>query len=68
MKIVAPFTTRTRAPADQRPRDDELDLYGVTHAGRVRPDNQDQFLLATVHPQVIIHGSSIPVPEGLCGE
>lgn len=45
---------------DERPRDDELDLYGLTHPGRVREENQDHFLLCTVHPQVVIHGTSLP--------
>ena len=43
---------------DSRPRDDELDLYGLTHPGRVRADNQDHFLLCTIHPQVVVHGTS----------
>ncbi len=42
-----------------RPRDDELDLFGITHTGRVRSSNQDQFLLCTVHPQVVVHGTSL---------
>lgn len=42
-----------------RPRDDELDLFGLTHPGRVRTANQDQFLLCTVHPQVVVHGTSL---------
>ncbi|GAB1344118.1 PP2C family protein-serine/threonine phosphatase [Gemmatimonas sp.] len=42
-----------------RPRDDELDLFGITHPGRVRASNQDQFLLCTVHPQVVVHGTSL---------
>ncbi|MBY0490412.1 MAG: protein phosphatase 2C domain-containing protein [Gemmatimonadaceae bacterium] len=46
------------APA-VRPRDDELDLFGLTHPGRVRTVNQDQFLLCTVHPQVVVHGTSL---------
>jgi protein phosphatase len=48
-----------------RPRDDELDLFGLTHRGLVREENQDHFLLCTVHPQVVIHGTSLPDPEGL---
>ena len=48
-----------------RPRDDELDLFGLTHCGYVRAENQDQFLLCTVHPQVVIHGTSLPDPGGL---
>ncbi len=53
-------STNANGPTD-RPRDDELDLYGITHAGRVRPTNQDQFLLCTVHPQVVVHGTSLEV-------
>lgn len=48
-----------------RPRDDELDLHGLTHCGLVREENQDHFLLCTVHPQVVIHGTSLPQPETL---
>jgi len=48
-----------------RPRDDELDLFGLTHCGYVRAENQDQFLLCTVHPQVVIHGTSLSDPDGL---
>lgn len=42
------------------PTDDELDYFGITHEGKVRKDNQDHFLLATVHPQIVVHGTSLP--------
>jgi len=48
------------APPIPRPRDDELDLFGLTHKGLVRAENEDQFLLCTVHPQVVIHATSLP--------
>lgn len=48
-----------------RPTDDELDLFGITHQGKVRLENQDHFLISTVHPQVVIHGTSLPNPESL---
>jgi protein phosphatase len=48
-----------------RPEDEDLDLFGLTHAGLVRAENQDQFLVATVHPQVVIHGTSLPNSESL---
>ncbi len=48
-----------------KPRDDELDLFGLTHPGKVRKDNQDHFLLCTVHPQAVIHATSLPNPESL---
>jgi serine/threonine protein phosphatase PrpC len=51
--------------AAPKPRDDELDLFGITHPGKVRSENQDHFLLCTVHPQVVIHGTSLPDPDSL---
>lgn len=55
-------------PADAqwaRPADTELDMFGLTHIGRVRKENQDHFMLCTVHPQVVVHGTSLPAPESL---
>lgn len=55
-------------PADAdwvRPTDIELDMFGLTHIGRVRKENQDHFMLCTVHPQVVVHGTSLPDPESL---
>jgi len=65
MKLASPFSSRSAAGQGIRPRDDELDLFGVTHPGRVRQENQDQFLLCTVHPQVIIHGTSLSATDAL---
>jgi serine/threonine protein phosphatase PrpC len=48
-----------------RPADTELDMFGLTHVGRVRKENQDHFMLCTVHPQVVVHGTSLPEPESL---
>jgi serine/threonine protein phosphatase PrpC len=49
----------THAP-DARPTDDELDLFGITHTGNVRKENQDHFLIGTIHPEVVIRGTSLP--------
>ena len=49
----------------RRPTDDELDLFGLTHEGKVRPDNQDHFLLGTIHPQIVLHGTSLPDASSL---
>ena len=47
-------------PADDRkPRDDELDVYGLTHVGKVRMVNQDHFLLASIHKRVQVHLTSL---------
>lgn len=56
---------RSVAAPGEKPRDDEVDLFGLTHPGKVRRENQDHFLLATVHPQVVVHGTNIPEPERL---
>lgn len=48
-----------------RPEDDELDMFGITHKGKVRSENQDHFLISTVHPQLVIHGTSLPNVDGL---
>ena len=65
MRLAAPFSSRTAVGSDPRPRDDELDLFGLTHPGAVRKENQDHFLLCTVHPQVVIHGTSLPATDSL---
>ena len=58
MKVAEMFTTS--ADPTRRIRDDELDFFGLTHPGNVRTENQDHFLVCTVHPEVIVHGTSLP--------
>jgi len=48
-----------------RPSDDELDFFGITHQGKIRVENQDHFLVSTVHPQLVIHSTSLPDPDSL---
>lgn len=42
-----------------KPRDDEIDVFGLTHKGLVRDDNQDHFLLATIHKRVQVLQTSL---------
>jgi serine/threonine protein phosphatase PrpC len=58
-------TATTSAEFGARPRDDQLDLFGITHTGRVRVENQDHFLVATVHPELIIHETSLPAAQSM---
>ena len=62
MALAHLLTTTIPTAPGQKPRDDELDLFGLTHPGKVRRENQDHFLLCTVHHQVVIHGTSLPEP------
>lgn len=48
-----------------RPTDKELDLFGITHKGHVRNENQDHYLISTVHPQVVVHDTSLPRADQL---
>ena len=48
----------------RKPRDAELDVFGVTHVGKVRTENQDHFLIASLHKHLAIHQTSIP-PESI---
>ena len=65
MPFAAQITLSAASRVDARPRDDELDLFGLTHPGMVRDENEDHFLLCTVHPQVVIHATSLPEPSHL---
>lgn len=47
-------------PLGQKPRDDEVDVFGVTHPGKVRSRNEDQFLIASLHKRLAVHGTSLP--------
>lgn len=49
--------------ANRKPRDDELDLFALTHPGKVRRDNQDHFLVCTLHKTMRVRATSLPTPE-----
>lgn len=53
------------APAHVRPADDELDLFGLTHQGHRRKNNQDHFLIATVHAGIRVRSTSLEGTEAL---
>lgn len=48
-----------------RPRDDELDVFGLTHVGKVRLENQDHFLFCTVHKSLRVVTTSLADPKVL---
>jgi protein phosphatase len=52
-------------PREQKPRDDELDIYGLSHRGRVRAVNQDHFLLAAIHKKVQVLQTNLPTTQQL---
>ena len=44
----------------RKPRDDEIDSYGLTHVGAVRTENQDHFLVCQLRKQIEVHVTSLP--------
>lgn len=44
----------------RKPTDAEIDAYGLTHPGLVRPINEDQFLLASIQKRVHVISTSLP--------
>ena len=62
------MTAPTDAQADataasdlmRAPTDEELDIFGLTHTGKVRKTNQDHFLVASLRRLVDIHLTSLP--------
>jgi serine/threonine protein phosphatase PrpC len=47
-------TTTRRMPQER-----DIDIFGVSHPGRVRRENQDQFLVASLHKSMKIRGTTI---------
>ncbi len=52
--------TAQKADALRKPRDDEVDFYGVTHTGKTRAFNQDHFVICSLRKQVQMHQTSLP--------
>lgn len=44
----------------RKPRDDEIDIFGLTHRGKVRAENQDHFVIGSLQKRLNIRQSSLP--------
>lgn len=42
------------------PRQADIDVWGMSHVGRVRRENQDHFLVASLHKLLQVHQTSLP--------
>lgn len=50
---------------ERRPRDDEIDAYGLTHVGKVRSQNQDHFLVGQLRGRLWVGISSLTAEDSL---
>jgi serine/threonine protein phosphatase PrpC len=46
--------------SDRKPTDHDVDVYGLTHQGKVRRENQDHFLIGALSRQLRVDRSSLP--------
>ncbi len=58
-----PVSTMAMGATVPKPRDEDLDFFGITNLGKVRKDNQDHFLVATLHKTMRVRVTSLPNPE-----
>lgn len=58
--MTVPETATPSTSVPRKPRDDEIDVYGVTHPGKVRTENQDHFLICSLRKQIDIRHTSLP--------
>jgi protein phosphatase len=61
--IPPPPPAESDLAAERKPRDEEFDVHGLTHPGRTRSENQDQFLFGTLHRSLRIRVTSLAAPE-----
>ena len=52
--------TATQISTSRKPLDSELDVYGLTHTGLVRSENQDHFLISSLRREIVVHYTSLP--------
>lgn len=61
-------TTReasSRPILGRKPTGSEIDVYGLTHPGKVRDHNEDQFLVCSLNKRMEVHHTSLPSLEAL---
>jgi protein phosphatase len=57
---TAKTVTAVAPAAGRKPSDDELDVCGLTHIGKLRKSNQDHFLICALRRQMVVLNSSLP--------
>jgi protein phosphatase len=63
--MPARHTTASSDDVNRKPLDEEIDVHGLTHTGKVRADNQDHFLICSLRKEIAIHQTSLAEAERL---
>jgi serine/threonine protein phosphatase PrpC len=64
---TSPSVAAVAADAGSRPLDSEIDVYGLTHCGKVRANNEDHFLICSLQKRMEVYHTSLPDPSHLAG-
>jgi protein phosphatase len=60
---VTPSLEAALHVSGERPRDEEIDVFGMTHAGKARTENQDHFLICSIQKTLEVHATSLDTSE-----
>ncbi len=59
------MTGNPESTATGRPRNEDVDVFGISDVGKVRTHNNDHFLICSLSKHVRVHATSLPEPERL---
>ena len=65
--MTTPSSVSVASDVGRRPLDNELDVFGLTHPGRVRKNNEDHFLVCALQKRVEVYHTSLPDLSQLAG-
>ena len=63
--MTAAQTPAVSLSPERKPLDEEIDVYGLTHPGKVRTENQDHFLICALQKQMVVRSTSLPEIDNL---
>lgn len=66
--MTATEKARESRALGRKPTDDQIDVHGLTHRGKVRKENQDHFLISSLQKRMEVHQTSLPDTSGLSGD
>lgn len=55
-------------PRVRKPRDDEIDVFGITHPGKKRTRNEDHFLICSLRKRLDVHLTSISAADEMLAD
>lgn len=66
-EVSPPIASAALPDPGPRPLDSELDVYGLTHPGKKRPNNEDHFLICALQKRMEVYHTSLQDTSGLGG-